>query len=83
MAERVIAWLHDHGFAHSAAHFAYDSAGHAIGRPYYSTPDVARARPHPVTHRMIVPGGTPAGTALASEDSWQRVLAFLGQNLHP
>ena len=81
MADRVIARLHGHNFAHAAEHFAYADAGHAIGRPYFPTPDVGRARPHPITHRMVVPGGTPAGTALASEDSWRRVLAFLEKSL--
>jgi hypothetical protein len=62
-------------------HLSYPGAGHSIGRPYLATSEVGRSRPHPITGRMITPGGTPEGTALASEDSWRRVLEFLDANL--
>jgi dienelactone hydrolase len=81
MADRIVARLRRHNFAYPIEHKAYAGAGHAIGRPYVATPDVAIARRHPITGRMVTPGGTPEGTALASEDSWRRVLAFLKRNL--
>ena len=58
------------------------SAGHAvgIGRPYAPTAFVVRARPHPATGRLTVPGGTAEGSALAREDAWRRVLVFLETN---
>lgn len=77
MAERVVQRLRQHGFRYPVEHAAYPAAGHGIGRPYVPTPDVAVARPHQITGRMITPGGTPAGTALASEDSWSCLLKFL------
>jgi dienelactone hydrolase len=77
MADRVMSRLRQHRFPYAYEHHSYDSAGHAISRRYFPTPDVGDARRHPVTGRMVVAGGTPEGTALASEDSWQRVLAFL------
>ena len=81
MAERIVARLRKHGFKYPVEHKSYAGAGHAIGRPYFSTPYVARARQHPITGRMVTQGGTPEGTALASEDSWPRVLAFLDAQL--
>lgn len=83
MAEHVLARLHRYGFQYPSEHLSYASAGHAlgVGRPYASTPDVAQNHRHPVTGRMITAGGTPEGTALAIEDSWRRLLAFLDANL--
>ncbi|HEX8697073.1 MAG TPA: acyl-CoA thioester hydrolase/BAAT C-terminal domain-containing protein [Longimicrobium sp.] len=81
MAERVVARLRRRGFRHPVEHLSYPGAGHSIGRPYLATSEVGRSRPHPITGRMITPGGTPEGTALASEDSWRRVLEFLDANL--
>jgi dienelactone hydrolase len=77
MAERIVARLRQHGFRYRVENVAYSGAGHAIGRPYVPIPDVAIPRPHPITGRLVTAGGTPAGTALASEDSWRRVLTFL------
>ena len=81
MADRIVARLHGHGFPYPVEHRAYEGAGHGIGRPYIATPFVGRARPHPITGRLVTQGGTPAGTALASEDSWPRVLSFLDASL--
>ena len=83
MAERVVARLRRSGFQHPVEHVSYEHAGHpvGVGRPYVPTRYVVLARPHPITGRMITPGGTPEGNAWALEDAWRRVLAFLDANL--
>jgi dienelactone hydrolase len=81
MAERVVARLRRAGFRHAVEHHAYEGAGHTIGRPYVALPEPAVARAHALTGNMTMPGGTRDGTALASEDSWRRVLAFLKESL--
>ena len=82
MAERIVARLKRSNFPHRLEHRAYAGAGHQIIRPYVPTPNVARARRHPITGRLVTQGGTPAGSALASEDSWRRVLEFLRAELN-
>ena len=67
MSNAVMRRLDRNHFAYPHEHFAYDNAGHAIGRPYSST-----------TNEF---GGTPEGTAKAREDAWRHTLAFLEQNL--
>ena len=47
-------------------------AGHAIGRPYTSM--IESNSPRPL-------GGTPEGNAHARADSWEKMLAFLKENL--
>lgn len=81
MADLVVQRLRRHGFRHPVEHYAYDDAGHGIARPYASTRGVVVRNPHPVTGNMNLPGGSPAGTALASEDAWRRTLAFLDRYL--
>jgi dienelactone hydrolase len=76
MAEEIIRRLRNQGFKHAFHHLAYNGAGHAIGRPYTSTMDINRER-HPLTKRLWDFGGTPEGTARASEDSWSKLLEFL------
>ncbi|GLV54672.1 acyl-CoA thioesterase [Dictyobacter sp. S3.2.2.5] len=50
-------------------HISYADAGHKIGYPYMPTTiDQARGNAY---------GGTPAGNAYATEQSWQAVLTFL------
>ena len=53
-------------------HLAYESAGHLIGKAYLpaGSPLVAGGR--------LATGGTPEGNARAQEDSWPKVLKFLG-----
>jgi len=81
MAGRIVARLRRQGFRYPVEHKAYADAGHAIWRPYTPTAEVTRPRRHAITGRLVTPGGTPEGTALASEDSWQRMLAFLNESL--
>ena len=80
MAEQTMDRLRRHAFKHHHRHIAYRGAGHAIGRPYTSTMDINRQR-HPITGKLWDYGGTPAGTAGASEDSWSKVLEFLEKYL--
>jgi dienelactone hydrolase len=76
MAEQIMGRLRRHLFKHPYRHLAYSGAGHGITRPYASTMDIHQ-EPHPRTRRLSDLGGTPAGTARASEDSWSKVLGFL------
>jgi dienelactone hydrolase len=83
MADRALSRLRARGFRHPAEHVAYADAGHGVGlgRPYVGTRFVTRGRVNAATGRMTIAGGTAEGTALALEDSWRRVLAFLDANL--
>jgi len=80
MADKIMDRLRTHGFTYPHVSLVYDHAGHAIGRPYMSTMEI-NSRRHPLTGRTIHAGGTPAGTARASEDSWRQLLTFVNQNL--
>jgi dienelactone hydrolase len=80
MAERILARLRRNRFPYPFESLTYDHAGHAIARPYASTMNL-NGRRHPLTGRVIQLGGTPAGTAHASEDSWKKMLAFVDRNL--
>lgn len=79
MADRVMERLKANGFGHSYQHFAYADAGHMIGVP--GLPSTVSASLHPVAQRYFTYGGTPAGTAAARADSWQRVVGFLRTSL--
>ncbi|MBA4072161.1 MAG: hypothetical protein C0497_10050 [Gemmatimonas sp.] len=59
----------------------YENAGHAIGRPYASTRGVSARNRHLLSGTVNVAGGTPEGTAIASEDAWRRTLVFLDKYL--
>jgi hypothetical protein len=74
-----VARLRAHGHAYPVEHLAYEHAGHLILTPYRIT--TMAALPHPVLRMTLAFGGTPAGTAHATADSWQRVLTFLDQSL--
>jgi dienelactone hydrolase len=80
MAEKIVARLKRNGFTFAFESLTYDHAGHGISRPYASTMNL-NSRRHPLTGRMVHLGGTPAGTATASEDSWRRLLVFVDQHL--
>jgi dienelactone hydrolase len=58
-------------------HLAYAEAGHSIQVPY--VPTTVLARPHPVSGVPLANGGTAAGNARASEESWRGVLEFLAE----
>jgi len=80
MAEKIVARLKRNHFERPFESLTYEHAGHAIARPYASTMNL-NGRRHPVSGRIMQLGGTPAGTAKASEDSWKKMLAFVDRNL--
>ena len=80
-AARVVERLKAHQFKHPVEHYSYENAGHMIARPYMPTSDVRRVNIHPVSKRPNMMGGTPEGQARANEDSWEKLLAFLGKYL--
>jgi dienelactone hydrolase len=81
MADRVVARLRRTGFRHPVEHHAYAGAGHAIGRPYVPAADLTVPRANPSSGHFSMPGGTAEATALASEDAWRKMLAFLERSL--
>lgn len=81
MADQVAQRLRRHNFEHPVEHYAYENAGHSIGRPYASTRGVGARNRHPLSGTINVSGGTPEGTAVASEDAWRRTLDFLDKYL--
>jgi hypothetical protein len=64
--ERSAKWLH------------YTNAGHEVGEPYYIAAHSTIAQLPQYTINL---GGTPQANAIASEDVWPRVLAFLNESL--
>jgi dienelactone hydrolase len=80
MAERIVSRLRRNGFKFPYLSLVYDHAGHGITRPYSSTMEL-NSRRHPLTGRLVHMGGTPAGTAKASADSWRQMLEFVDQHL--
>lgn len=67
------------GFRHRVEHLAYASAGHSIAWP--NGPTTMLKSRHPVSGEEMDMGGTPEGTARARQDSWPKMLAFLGSAL--
>jgi len=65
------------GHPHEVAHLDFEAAGHAILFPYVPTTQMVYA--HPVSGRISTTGGTPAANAVADEQSWAGVRAFLGR----
>jgi len=63
------------GHPHEVAHLDFEAAGHAILFPYVPTTQMVYA--HPVSGRISTTGGTPAANAVADEQSWAGVRAFL------
>lgn len=80
-AARVVERLEAHRFKHPVEHYSYANAGHGIMRPFVPTADVRQVHIHAVTKRPNMNGGTPEGQAQANEDSWQKLLSFLGNYL--
>jgi dienelactone hydrolase len=79
--ERIVRRLEAHHFTRPVEHYAYEHAGHQIARPFVPTSDVRIVRPHPITKRPNMPGGTPEGQAHANEDSWEKLLVFVDKYL--
>jgi dienelactone hydrolase len=81
MATRVEERLKKRNFRFPVEHYSYENAGHGVGRPYNSTMFVVERQRHPFSGRLTLAGGTPEGSALASEDAWRRIVEFLNKNL--
>lgn len=62
-------------FPHDVQHLCYPGAGHSIAWP--NGPTTMLKSKHPVSGEDMDMGGTPEGTARASQDSWPLMLAFL------
>lgn len=80
-AAKIVARLQQHHFSLPYESLVYDHAGHSITRPYTPTTRL-NGRRNPTSGRIVNSGGTPSGTAKAREDSWQKMLAFVGRALN-
>ena len=79
-AAKIVARLQQHHFPFAYESLVYDHAGHGITRPYTPTTSL-NGRRNPTSGRVVNRGGTPSGTAKAREDSWQKIVAFVGRAL--
>jgi dienelactone hydrolase len=79
-AAKIVARLQQHHFSFPYESLVYDHAGHGITRPYTPTTSLTGRR-NPTSGRVVNRGGTPSGTARAREDSWQKMVAFVGRAL--
>jgi dienelactone hydrolase len=71
--------LKNHNFPHPYRHLRYQGAGHDIALPYEPTTiDVSLDR---ASGMLLAHGGSAEDNAFAREDSWQKVLMFLKENL--
>ncbi len=80
-AAKIVARLHQHDFHFPYESLVYDHTGHSIIRPYTPTTSL-NGRRNPTSGRIVNRGGTPSGTAKAREDSWQKMIAFVGRALN-
>lgn len=78
-SEQVMARLKAHSFKQPYQHLSYPKAGHAILVPYL--PLAPSDMIHPVDGQLYAFGGEPEHQAFATQDSWQKALAFVSQNL--
>lgn len=79
LAEIAMERLRVHGHPYPDEHIAYPSAGHSMTPPYL--PMAVTHSLHPVRKKVYAYGGTPGGNRAAGEESWARMLAFLGAHL--
>ena len=79
-ADKIVARLKRNHFQFPYESLMYDHTGHGISRPYTPTTNLSGQR-NPTSGRMVNRGGTPSGTAKAREDSWPKMLAFVGRAL--
>lgn len=77
MSDSIVGQLRAAGHVHAVEHLRYEGAGHAIQFPFVPTSRIVK--PHAVAKVDLTGGGTPEANAHANEDSWPRVLAFLGE----
>ena len=79
LAEIAVRRARAHGAAHAVRHLSYPDAGHTFVTP--AGLPVARRAVHPLSGQTYAYGGTPAGNAHASAESWREILAFLRSSL--
>jgi dienelactone hydrolase len=75
MAQMVVERLQRHRYAYPVQHLSYPNAGHWIGTPYF--PASTTYGHHPMNGEIYAYGGTAAGNAFATADSWKQVLQLL------
>lgn len=78
LADIAVTRMLRHGFHHPVEHVSYEGAGHAIRFPY--TPAMLEIF-HPITKSALAFGGSLRANAIAQEDSWRKLLQFLGEHL--
>jgi dienelactone hydrolase len=79
LAEIAVRRARAHGAVHPVRHIRYADAGHTFGTP--AGLPIARRSVHPVRGETYAYGGSLAGNAHASVDSWREILAFLSTSL--
>jgi dienelactone hydrolase len=67
------------GAVHPIRHVRYPDAGHAFTRP--AGFPIPTSGVHPLDGYLYAYGGSPAGNAHASANSWAEILAFLRTSL--
>jgi dienelactone hydrolase len=77
-AEKIVARLKRNRFPFPYESLVYEHTGHGISRPYTPTTTLNGQR-NPTSGRLVDRGGTPSGTAKAREESWPKMLAFVGR----
>lgn len=76
MADLAMTRLRKQNFRYRFEHLIYEGAGHLIAPPF--APTTTRHSLHPVAEVDFAFGGTAEADADAAEDSWPKVLTFLG-----
>ncbi len=79
LADFAVRRLQSTNFPHRFEHLGYDGAGHGIAWPNVAT--TMTKFKHQTSGEEVDLGGSPAATALASRESWTRMLAFLDEAL--
>ena len=72
--------LHDVGFDVAEGEIVGIMGANGAGKTTLFSLIAGNARP--TSGRIVNSGGTPSGTAKAREDSWQKMLAFVGRALN-
>jgi len=79
LAEIAVLRFKSKGLGNAVQHLAYVRAGHSFCWP--NAPTTVTRYKHSVSGEDLDQGGSPKETAYARQDSWLRMLAFLGQCL--
>ncbi len=79
LSEIAMERLARHKHPYPYEHVSYQGAGHMFGMPPFLPATVTEGR-HPQTGGVYLAGGTPKDNAVASADSWSRILKFLDES---